>query len=215
MKKNLIVFAIALAMPFISMAQQGSASKSGASMLGGMSKEEFDKLNKAGAAKVAAIKPSTTSLSDADKDLMMQVAMGGMQQLEVSRAAAKKASSEEVRQLAQAEVEEQTGLSAKLKEVAKAKGIDLPAKPDSETQALLTKMNGMSGSDLDAFYVSESGVKGHEKLDKVMSKVKSSAKDDNLKSLAAAAHPLVQAHMKVSKAMMTTMKGAASQTSGK
>jgi putative membrane protein len=208
----MLVVAILLAMPFMALAQQASTTQQTAAMIGGMSKAEFDRINTEGAQKVAAIKATSTALSEADKELMLQVAMGGMQQLEVSRLAVSKASSEQVRQLAQSEVEEQTGLSAKLKEIAKAKGVELPGKPDAQTQAMLTKLSALSGSELDTYYVAESGVKGHEKLDKVMSSVKSKAKDANLKSLAAAAHPLVQTHLKVSRAALATMKGQGSQS---
>jgi putative membrane protein len=144
---------------------------------------------------------------------MMQVAKGGMMQLEVSRAAVQKAGSEQVRKLAQSEVEEQTGLSAKLMEIAAAKGITLPATPDPQTQAMLTKMKAMSGADLDRFYVEQSGVKGHEQLDKVMSSVESGAKDASLKALATAAHPLVKTHLTVSRALLTKMPAGNGATS--
>jgi putative membrane protein len=211
-KNKLMVIAFFLAMPFMALAQQASSSQQTTTMIGGMSKAEFERINKEGAAKVAAIKASSTTLSQADKELLLQVAMGGMQQLEVSKLAVSKATSEQVRQLAQSEVEEQTGLSAKLKEIAQAKGVELPGKPDAQTQAMLTKLSSLSGAELDSYYVAESGVKGHEKLDKVMSSVKAGAKDANLKSLAAAAHPLVQTHLKVSRAALATMKGQGSQS---
>ena len=105
-------------------------------------------------------------------------------------------------------------MSAKLKEIAQAKGIKLPSTPDAETSAMVTKMQGMSGMAFDRMYVSESGVKGHEKLDGVMSKVKSNASDANLKSVAQAAHPLVKAHLKVSRDMVTKMSGG-SMNSGR
>lgn len=188
-------------------AQQNSGTMSAGSstMVGRESKTAFDAMNKKGAATVAAIKPTSAKLSSADQALMMEVAKGGMMQLEVSKAAVQKASNEEVRQLAQAEVDEQTGLSAKLKEIADAKGVTLPSAPDAETQAMVTKMQGMSGMSFDRMYVTESGVKGHEKLDGVMSKVKANASDSNLKDVAQAAHPLVKAHLKVSREIMTKM----------
>lgn len=212
MKKVSMAFGlvIALTAASASIAQQNSTMSRTATtnMVGKVSKSEFDRLNKKGAADVAAIKPSSTKLSSADQALMMEVAKGGMMQLEVGKVAVQKANSEEVRQLAQAEVEEQTGLSAKLKEIAQAKGITLPSTPDAETSAMMTKMKGASGMAFDRMYVSESGVKGHEKLDGVMNKVKSNASDANLKSVAQAAHPLVKAHLKVSRDMATKMSGS-------
>ena len=199
-----------LAVSNVMFAQQNSGTMSAGTsmMVGRESKAQFDAMNKKGAANVAAIKPTSAKLSSADQALMMEVAKGGMMQLEVSKAALQKATNEEVRQLAQAEVDEQTGLSAKLKEIADAKGATLPSAPDSETQAMVTKMQGMSGADFDKMYVSESGVKGHEKLDTVMSKVKSNASDSNLKDIEKAAHPLVKAHLKVSREIMTKMSGS-------
>lgn len=216
MKKTLIALGLLLALSAgsVSFAQQSTSA--GSAMLGSMSQQEFDRINKEGAAKVKAIKPTKDPLSSADQELMMQVAKGGMMQLEVSRMAVQQASSEPVRKLAQSEVEEQTGLSAKLKEMATAKGITLPTTPDAQTQAMLTKMKGVSGADFDRLYVEQSGVKGHEQLDKVMSSVESGAKDAGLKGLAAAAHPLVKTHLTVSKAMLAKMPaGGGAASSGK
>lgn len=190
-----------------SVAQQNSAQTStgAANKVGKESKAEFDRQNQKGAAAVGAVQATSAKLSSADQDLMMQVVKGGMMQLEVSKVAVQKATNPEVRQLAQAEVDEQTGLSAKLGEIASAKGITLPSAPDADTQAMVTKMQGMSGADFDNQHVSESGVKGHQKLDTVMSTVKSSAKDPGLLGVAKAAHPLVKTHLKVATQMLGAM----------
>lgn len=190
-----------------SFAQQNSSTMNTGSTttVGKESKAEFDRMNQKGAAAVSAVPATAAKLSSADQNLMMQVAKGGMMQLEVSKIAAQKASNAEVRQLAQAEVDEQTGLSAKLQEIATAKGITLPTTPDAETQATLTKLQSMTGMSFDRMYVTESGVKGHEKLDKVMSTVHSSASDASLKGVAKAAHPLVKAHLKVAREIMGKM----------
>ena len=208
MKNNVLASALLLAITMTTgaFAQQNSMPAGGSTMMVGKeSKAEFDRMNKKGAAAVAAVKATSAQLSAADKDLMMQVAMGGMMQLEVGKVAVQKATNEAVRQLAQAEVEEQTGLSAKLKEIAAAKGVTLPATPDAATQSMISKMQTASGSEFDKMYVQESGVNGHEKLDTVMSTVESGAGDKSLKDLAKAAHPLVKAHLKVSREMMTSM----------
>ena len=168
-------------------------------MVGKESKSEFDSQNQKGAAAVAAVSATPAKLSSADQSLMMEVAKGGTMQLEVSKIAVQQASNPEVKALAQAEVDEQTGLSQKLQEIASAKGMTLPSTPDAETQAMVSKLQGMSGASFDKMYVDESGVKGHEKLDKVMSKVESSASDPSLKGVGKAAHPLVKTHLKVAR----------------
>lgn len=131
MKNGLIAFSFALALSAtgISVAQQnsGMTSTGTTAMVGKESKSAFDALNKKGAADVSAIKPTSAKLSSADQALMLEVAKGGMMQLETSKIAVQKAQNEEVRQIAQAEVDEQTTLSAKLKEIATAKSVTLSA----------------------------------------------------------------------------------------
>ncbi|WP_080241268.1 DUF4142 domain-containing protein [Spirosoma rigui] len=213
MKKSVMALGVVIILSATgaSFAQQnsGMAASGTAGMVGRESKSEFDRMNKKGAADVAAIRATSAKLSSADQSLMLEVAKGGMKQLEMSKVAVQKAGNEAVRQLAQAEVAEQTGLSAKLKEIAQAKGVSLPSAPDAETQAALTRLQGVSGAAFDRMYVTESGVKGHEKLDSVMGKVESSAADANLKSIAQAAHPLVKNHLNVSRDIMTKMANGA------
>ncbi|MGV3559203.1 DUF4142 domain-containing protein [Larkinella arboricola] len=192
--------------------QQGRETRSGSSaMVGKLSKADFDNQNKQGAAAVAAIAPSKNALSQADNALMMEVAKGGMMQLELSRIAMQKATSDQVRQLAQAEVDEQTGLSNKLKEVASAKGVTLPTSVDPQTQEMLTKMQSLSGEEFDRFYVMESGVNGHQKLDQVMAKVETTASDASLKGIASAAHPLVRTHLQVAQDVQNNIKGGSAK----
>lgn len=183
-------------------------------MVGNMSVEEFNRLNAQGAAAVAAITPTGGELSSRDRSLMTEVAMGGMMQLEVSRAALDKLTNPEARILAQSEVEEQTAVSAKLREIASAKNVTLPAAPDSKTQSMVRKMQGMSGAELDRNYVKESGVKGHERLQKTMTKVQSNAADASLKALATATMPVIQTHMQVSRQALDKMSGKGNSGNG-
>jgi putative membrane protein len=53
--------------------------------------------------------------------------MGGIRQLAISQAVLDKVTDEEVRMLAQSGVDEQTNIAAKLRQVAAAKGITMPA----------------------------------------------------------------------------------------
>ena len=185
-----------------------SAMRSGANddTIGNMSREEFDEINESGAEAVAAIVPTSESCTENDRQLILQVAAGGMMQLEISRVAVDNATDEEVLALAEAEVEEQTGLSDKLQEIADAKGLTLPSEPDAKTQALIEKLENMSaGDNFDRAYVQESGVNGHEKLDEVMSKVQSEADDADLITLASTAHPLVLAHLQVSRDILNKL----------
>jgi putative membrane protein len=173
--------------------------------IGNMTVKAFMNLNQKGAAAVAAIKPTKAPLSAADKKLMLQVAAGGQRQLALSQAVLDKVTNPQVRLLAQSEVEEQTGVAAKLQELADAKGITLPSGPADSVQAMVSRVQDMSGADLDAFYINESGVRGHQLLQKTMTTVNASAKDAGLKKLAAATLPVIRTHLSISRNLQQTM----------
>ncbi len=175
--------------------------------IGDMTAAEWDKTNKAAGDKVDAIKPTSSALSAADQALMMEVAMGGMMQLEVSRVAMQKTADADVRAYAKAEVDEQTHLGAKLKEIAAAKKVTLPSEPDDMTQKMVAMLSGLAGAELDRTYLTEAGVKGHEKLQMVMNKVESQAADATLKTVAMTALPVIKLHLKTAKEEIMQMGG--------
>lgn len=182
-----------------------SAKETDMDTIGGMSLEEFDEMNAQGAEEVASLMATEESLSESDEKLMLEVAMGGMMQLEISRLAIDSATDEEVLLLAQAEVVEQTGLSEKLKEIAGIKGVTLPSAPSADAQAMLEKLSGLSGDEFDRAYVQESGVRGHELLDDVLERVETKAEDGDLVELASAARPLVQTHLQVARSVLDAL----------
>ena len=174
-------------------------------MIGKMPSADYKKMNTEAGAKVEAIKADGKSLSKGDAALLNDIAVGGMMQLEVSRVAVKMATSEDVRTIAQAEVEEQTILSAKLKEFAKAGGVDLPKEPDATTKEMVAKLKAKSGAEFDKSYLEESGVEGHKQLKATMSRVREKAEDAAIKSLATTALPLIESHLQVSQDEMAEL----------
>jgi len=155
--------------------------------------QDVVQLTRKGGQLVAAIQPTSDALSSADERLLAQVAMGGTMQLQVSQAALEAVTGEEARTLAQAEVEEQTGISEKLQEIAAAKGISLPTLADPQTEELLAGLAG--ADDADTYYITTSGVQGHQKLMNTMTMVQQQAEDQALLELANAALPVIQAHL--------------------
>jgi putative membrane protein len=210
MRKTVFLFSLSLLAGFATMAQANSSagSKLETGTIGKMKVAAFNSLNAKGAAMVTAIKPTKAALSTADNDLLMQVAMGGQKQLAVSQAALSKVTNPQVKLLAQSEVDEQTNIAAKLKEVATAKGVTLPAETNAAADSLLTQMNSLSGAELDAFYVAQSGIKGHQELLATMTTVNKTAKDVVLKALATATLPVIRLHLKVSTDVHTSQNAS-------
>lgn len=202
MKKTFLITAIVVLAGIMGHAQSMNVDR-----IGDMKVSKFNKVNAKGNRKVAAISPSDATITEGDKTLMMQIAMGGMRQLMVSQAVLAKATTPQVRMLAQSEVEEQTGVSNKLKEIAAAKGVTLPASPDAETQALVARAGSLSGKELDMFYLNESGIKGHQLLQATMTTVSSTANSRSLRKLAMATMPVIRMHLEVSEDERENMGG--------
>ena len=211
MKKVLIAGMAALMVSAGIKAQDSTATMTTSNgKIGNMSVSAFQQKNKKGGEMVAAITPTDKPLSAADQKLMMKVATGGQMQLALSQAALNKVQTPEAKLLAQSEVEEQTGVAAKLQEIASSKGVSLPGGPDDAAQAAVSKMESMNDKGLDAYYIKESGVNGHIKLKTTMTTVLASAKDPALKALANATLPVINMHLSVSTNLSKTMSGAAS-----
>jgi putative membrane protein len=169
------------------------------SRIGRMSVQAFQEVNAKGTQMLNAITPTSEKLSAADQALFNQVAMGGMRQLAISQAVVGKANSSSVRLLAQSEVDEQTAIAAKLREVAAAKGATLPTDLDATATALVQSIGNASGTQVDALYLDEGGIRGHQLLETTMKTVKRTASDATMKALAVATLPVIKTHLKVSK----------------
>lgn len=168
-----------------------------------LDQDNLEQINQEGAATVAAIAPTSDPLSSADERLLMQVAMGGMMQLEVSEAALDMLEDDDVLALAEAEVDEQTGISEKLEEIAAAKGVTLPELADPQTEEMIAGLS--AADDADAYYVATSGVQGHTKLLQTMTMVQQQAQDATLLELAEATLPVIQAHLQAAQMMQGSL----------
>jgi len=209
MKRSTFIYSGAVALAAASLHQTFAAAGT-PGVIGKIPSADFKELNKEAGAKVKALKPAAGTLSAEDQEHLMEIAMGGTMQLEMSKIAVERASSEDVKAIAKAEVEEQTILSNKLKEIAAAKQISMPSPhEDKKIKKMTDKLQKASGAEFDHVYLEESGVKGHELLKETMTKVMKKANDQDLKMLASTALPLIQTHLQVSKDEMADMKAAA------
>ena len=149
-----------------------TSSRAASGMLGKMGPDEWKKANEDAGAGVKALSAGSAKLSDDDGELLKEIAAAGMMQLKLSEVAASMGSSEDVKMIAEAEVDEQTVVGAKVKEIAAAGGVT-PGGPDEHTREAVEKLKGMKGLELDKHYLKVSRVDGHTKLEDIMEKVES------------------------------------------
>ncbi len=173
----------------------------------------FNSVNAKGNKMVSAIKPTSSPLSAADQQLLLQVAAGGQRQLAISQAVIDKVTDPQVKLLAASEIEEQTGIAAKLQEIATAKNFTLPSAPPDSVQQLVSGASSLSGDEINNFYLTQGGINGHVLLQKTMTKVNTTAKDVTLRKLSLATLPVIKVHLAVSREVKSMMGSGMSNAS--
>lgn len=147
---------------------------------------------------------SMSAVKSADKNFMMQAAMGGMAEVEMARLALSKSSSDSVKQFAQKMLDDHSANNQELMAIASARGVTLPSTLDAKHKNLMDKLTAMSGAEFDKMYIKEMGVKAHQNMEKLLQSNMNKVSDSELKSFIAKTLPVVQEHLRMARGMNGT-----------
>jgi len=151
------------------------------------------------------------SLSADDQKFVKEAAVGGMYEVQAGQVAAQKATSAEVKQMAQHIVADHTQANEKLMSLAQAKGIqDLPKELDAKHQKKLDHLKKLSGAQFDREY-SQMMVSDHKEDIKAFEKEAKNGSDADLKQFASTTLPTLNQHLSMAQAGTHVARGA-SQT---
>lgn len=146
-----------------------------------------------------------TSTMTGDTDFMTKAALGGMAEVELGKLAATKAQNPEVKKFAQQMVTDHTKANDELKALAGEKNFSMPVRLDPKHQAVLDKLNGLSGAEFDKAYV-EAMVADHEETVALFKSEADGGKDADAKAWAAKTLPALQMHLDMIKGIQSKMK---------
>jgi putative membrane protein len=141
-----------------------------------------------------AASPDKTALTGSDKEFAMKAATGGMEEVEMGRLAARKASSADVKAFGQRMVDDHSKANDQLKALATQKGLTLPTALPADKKAHLDKMSKLSGAEFDRMYMGMM-LKDHKKDVAEFEKEASKGKDSSLKSFAQNTLPTLREHL--------------------
>jgi putative membrane protein len=148
---------------------------------------------------------SKTSTTTADTDFMTKAALGGMAEVELGKLAATRAQNPEVKKFAQQMVTDHTKANDELKALAGEKNFSMPVRLDPKHQAVMDKLNGLSGAAFDKAYV-EAMVADHEESVALFKSEADGGKDADAKAWAAKTLPALQMHLDMIKGIQSKMK---------
>ena len=139
--------------------------------------------------------PGDTRLARQDIAFLKQAAEYGHAEIEGSRVALKRSTNVHVRAFAQQTVDDHVRAGTALRELAAAKGIDLPSTPSLGQRALLKGIEGLRGPTFDRRYADAIGISAHQDSVRLFRRAASDARDSDVKEFAAKTLPILEHHL--------------------
>jgi putative membrane protein len=157
--------------------------------------------------------PSTTTptaaangkLAGADKSFVEKAAVGGIAEVELGNMAQQKAASDQVKQFAARMVTDHSKANGELKQIASAKGVQLPTAPDDKHKKDMDRLQKMSGPAFDKAYMSHM-VDDHKHDVSEFKKQADSGRDADLKAFASKTLPVLQQHLQLAQTTNEAVK---------
>jgi putative membrane protein len=128
----------------------------------------------------------------ADQTFMTKAAGGGIYEVEVSKMAAAKAKSPDVKAYAEMLVKDHTAANGELKQLASSKGVTLPSDMPADKKAKLDRLS--ASKDLDRDFVKEVGLNDHKTDIALFEKASKDARDADVKSWFGKTLPTLKEH---------------------
>jgi len=143
---------------------------------------------------------STAPVSQEDADWAAKVANANMTEIELSKVAQDKATSQRLKDFASMMVTDHTKAGDQLKQLAATKNITLPANLDDKSQKKLDNLNKKSGKDFDKAYTDDM-LDDHKDAVDAFQKGSNNIQDADLKSCATPTLTTIQMHQDSIKAI--------------
>lgn len=150
----------------------------------------------AGPASAAMNGMSTSNGQDAT--FVTQAAAGGMAEISEAHLAEKNGSGAKVKAFAQRMIADHTKADDQLMAIVKKDGFTAPSGIGPTNEAMMSKLQGMTGSSFDTAYLSGQ-IAGHEKMEALFKQEIASGKNPDLVAFAKNTLPVVEEHLALAK----------------
>jgi putative membrane protein len=169
----------------------GGTTGTGSSMTGGRSAPAVQQ----GSGTRNAESRKDDQLSRGDRKFIQEAAGDGMYEVQVSQLASSKATSPDVKSFASKLVDDHQQANNELVQLANSKKVELPAAPPRGKRSATEKLGKKSGADFDKTYITQVGIKDHEKDIKKFEKASKDVKDPQLKAWVDKTLPHLREHL--------------------
>jgi putative membrane protein len=146
------------------------------------------------------------ALTAPEKEFMTNAARGGMLEVQLGNMAAQKASSNDVKQFGERMATDHSQLGQKLQQLASNLGVTLPTDLKPEQQALVSRLEKLTGKAFDREYIKEM-VNDHAKDVSEFERAVSQASNADIKQFASEALPTLRDHLKMAREIAGKLGG--------
>ena len=129
-----------------------------------------------------------------DQSFFKQAAEGGIAEVDAGTLAQSKGNTKAVKEFGAMMVKDHSAANEKLKSIATAENVDLPAKASMSQLASKTELEALSGDSFDKAYI-KGQITAHEQTVALFKKEIASGTDSQAKSFAKETLPTVQSHL--------------------
>ena len=145
--------------------------------------------------RTAASAPAAT-VAEGDRAFVETAASAGLAEVAITQHTMDKAASGDVKKLAEHLNKDHSQANEELTRIASAKGIPVPASPESEKQADVNLLSALSGAELDRMVLAKLD-QSHRASIKLFEREASEGSDPELKAFAAKTLPTLREHLKM------------------
>ena len=147
----------------------------------------------------------------ADNNFVMKAAQGGMAEVKLGQLAVDKASSEDVKKFGQTMVDDHSKANDELKQIAAAKGINLPDSLDGKHQATYDRLSKLSGAAFDRAYMKDM-VADHKEDVSEFRKESTKGTDPEVKAFATKTLPTLEHHLEMAQSTEAAVRNGSPKT---
>ena len=152
----------------------------------------------------AAAMSAADAVPAADQNFAKAATEGGAAEVKLGQLAASKGQNQKVKDFGQRMVTDHGKAGDELKTITDRKGIMVSSELNSKDNALMNKLNGLSGSEFDKAYISAM-VKDHQTDISDFQKEANNGKDSDLKGFASKTLPTLQEHLRMAQDAASTV----------
>jgi putative membrane protein len=199
---------LALACGPVAVHAQSSKSPTGSAGVGSTGKSASSSQGTQGAQSSTQSSTSaggSAALSASDQRLMKEIAQANVAEIETGKLAQQKSKNDEVKNFAQRMIDDHTKALQDLQQVAQAKGVTLPTKPDVKHLAMAKALSALSGDQFDRRYMAQGGLADHRQTHQLLQRAQR-ATDPDLKQAAAQTLPVVDQHLNMAQQLQASIK---------